>query len=43
MKDGVIIYHRVDFDGVFSACIAEKWINENPGYSSYELFGFLWR
>lgn len=42
MKDGVIIYHRVDFDGVFSACIAEKWINENPGYSSYELFGYTY-
>ena len=42
MKDGVIIYHRVDFDGVFSASIAEKWINENPEYSSYELFGYTY-
>lgn len=42
MKKVIIIYHKVDFDGVFSCCVARKFFTENPEYSEPELLGYTY-
>ena len=40
-KKVLIIYHRVDFDGIFSALIAKKFYENNPNYL-VDLFGYTY-
>lgn len=40
--NALIIFHRVDFDGVFSCCTAEKWLDENPDCISYQVYGYTY-
>lgn len=37
----LIVYHRVDFDGVFSALITKKFYESNPNYI-VELYGYTY-
>ena len=39
MKKAVIVYHKVDYDGLFSCSIVNKWLRENP-YISWEYVGY---
>lgn len=41
-KNSIVIYHRVDFDGLFSSAIVEKFINECSDYVGYDLFGYTY-
>lgn len=38
----LIVYHRVDFDGVFSCCLAERFLDETPGCLEYEILGYTY-
>ena len=40
MNKALLVYHKVDFDGVFSCCIARKALEEK--YDEVELLGFTY-
>ena len=39
MKKAIVLTHR-DYDGIFSGCIAEKWLRENNEYQSWDLIQY---
>ena len=38
MKKVLVVYHRADFDGIFSCCVVGKWLTEN--HLEYEVLGY---
>lgn len=40
--NAAIIFHRVDYDGVFSCCIAENYLENNPNCIEYQTIGYTY-
>ena len=41
-KTALIIYHRVDYDGIFSYCIVRKFLEQQPEYTSISGLGYTY-
>ena len=42
MKKAIVIYHRVDYDGIYSCCVALKWLKENNSYIDWDIYGYTY-
>lgn len=42
MKKAVIVYHRVDFDGIFSYCLVRKWLEEREDIKEIVALGWTY-
>lgn len=42
MKKGIILYHKVDFDGVFSCCVSKMALEQKGEYEEIDTFGYTY-
>src|SRR5574344_340352 len=40
MKKAVVVFHKVDYDGIFSCCEVVRWLEKSIEYIDWDLVGY---